>query len=195
LDLTKIDNQTLELHKQRFNLNQVVLLVIQDIQKRKQVLDFRINNGYEYNGDTKITLLPSLVENRYDTSADIFVEADAGWIVQVLTNLLDNALKFTREDNTILISIQAQVNERKKTREVVVSIRDNGTGIDPEVMPRLFTKFATKSSSIRGTKGKGIGLGLYISKNVIEAHEGRIWAENNVDKKGTTFSFSLPLSE
>lgn len=83
----------------------------------------------------------------------------------------------------------------KKTREVVVSVRDNGEGIHPEVMPRLFTKFATKPSSIRGTKGKGIGLGLYVSKNVIEAHGGRVRAENNADKKGATFSFILPLSE
>ena len=105
-----------------------MLLVIQDIQKRKQVPDFRINNGYEYNGEAKIILLPSLLENSYDNPTDIFVEADVGWIVQVLTNLLDNALKFTREDNTILISIQSQINEKKKTREVVVSIRDNGEG-------------------------------------------------------------------
>ena len=68
---------------------------------------------------------------------------------------------------------------------VIVSIKDNGTGIDSEIEPRLFTKFATKSES-------GLGLGLYISKSIIEAHGGKIWGENNQNESGTTFSFSLP---
>jgi signal transduction histidine kinase len=67
-----------------------------------------------------------------------------------------------------------------------VSIKDTGIGIAPEIMPRLFTKFATKSE-------RGTGLGLFISKSIIEAHGGRIWAENNKDGKGATFSFSLPI--
>ena len=71
--------------------------------------------------------------------------------------------------------------------EIVVSIKDTGTGIDPEIMPRLFSKFATKSVT-----GSGIGLGLYISKRIVEAHGGKIWAENNSDGEGATFSFSLP---
>ena len=79
-----------------------------------------------------------------------------------------------------------------KSREVVVSVRDNGAGIDPEVIPKLFTKFTTWPSSISRTNG--IGLGLFISKNIIEAHGGSIWAKNNSTGKGATFSFSLPWS-
>jgi signal transduction histidine kinase len=80
-------------------------------------------------------------------------------------------------------------------RGVMVTVKDTGTGIDPEAMPKLFTKFTTRSSSIPGTKGIEVGLGLYISRNIIEAHGGRIWAENNTPRAGATFSFSLPLSE
>jgi two-component system, OmpR family, sensor histidine kinase VicK len=65
-------------------------------------------------------------------------------------------------------------------------VKDSGAGIDPEILPRLFTKFATKSF-------EGTGLGLFISKSIIEAHDGKIWAENNSDGKGATFSFSLPI--
>jgi signal transduction histidine kinase len=75
------------------------------------------------------------------------------------------------------------------SNQVIVGVKDTGTGIDPEILPRLFTKFATKSN-----RGRGTGLGLYISKNIIEAHGGRIWAENNKDSKGATFSFSLPIN-
>ncbi|MDQ3903152.1 MAG: ATP-binding protein, partial [Thermoproteota archaeon] len=78
------------------------------------------------------------------------------------------------------------VEKGEEDNKLIVSITDNGQGIDPEVIPRLFTKFATKSFD-------GTGLGLYICKNIIEAHSGKIWAENNKDGKGATFSFSLPL--
>jgi two-component system sensor histidine kinase VicK len=97
----------------------------------------------------------------------------------VLSNLLRNAVKFT-EAGIIQLSV------RKDGGFAIVSIKDSGKGIDPEIMPRLFEKFATKSDS-------GTGIGLFISKSIIEAHGGRIWAENNQDGKGATFHFSLPL--
>ena len=75
--------------------------------------------------------------------------------------------------------------EKKQNQEVIIKIKDTGTGIHPEILPRLFSKFASKSF-------QGTGLGLYISKGIIEAHGGRIWAENNADERGATFSFSLP---
>ena len=79
--------------------------------------------------------------------------------------------------------------EKADQEIVVVTIKDTGIGIDPEILPRLFTKFATKSQS-------GTGLGLFICKSIIEAHGGRIWAENNKDGEGgATFAFSLPLSK
>jgi signal transduction histidine kinase len=103
----------------------------------------------------------------------------------VISNLLGNAIKFTKEGT---ISIITEIEENGHSKEVIVSIKDTGEGIDPEIYPRLFTKFATKSIT-------GTGLGLFISKSIVEAHGGRIWAENNIDGKGATFAFSLPFSK
>jgi signal transduction histidine kinase len=121
---------------------------------------------------------------------DTFVEVDRLRLSQVFDNILSNAIKFTKEGN---ITIAIQRNEESgrdhnnnDDDQVIVSIKDTGTGIDPEVYPRLFTKFATKSIT-------GTGLGLFISKSIIKAHGGRIWAENNADGNGSTFYFSLPL--
>ena len=96
----------------------------------------------------------------------------------MISNLLSNAIKFTNEGT---VSVAAVPNNT----EIVVSISDTGIGIDSEILPRLFTKFATKSTT-------GTGLGLFISKSIIEAHGGKIWGENN-DDKGATFAFSLPI--
>jgi signal transduction histidine kinase len=104
-----------------------------------------------------------------------------------INQFVDNALKFIDPNGTISVTVRIQQNE--KNMEAIVSIKDNGTGIDPEVMPKLFTKFVTNSLLISGTKW--IGLGLYISRNITEAHVGRIWAENNTKDIGATFSFSL----
>ena len=111
----------------------------------------------------------------------IYVNADKVRIYQVISNLLNNAIKFT-EDGAISIDINI-----KDKHEVVISIKDTGTGINPEIMAWLFTKFATKSDT-------GTGLGLFISKAIIEGHSGKIWAENNPDGKGATFAFSIPLN-
>ena len=70
--------------------------------------------------------------------------------------------------------------------QVIVSVKDTGTGIDPQIIPKLFSKFATKSFD-------GTGLGLFISKSLINAHGGKMWAKNNQDGKGATFAFSLPI--
>ena len=121
----------------------------------------------------------------HSRQADIIIEADKGRISQVISNLLSNAIKFTNEG---IISVAAE----KKDNEVLVSVKDTGAGIDAEILPRLFTKFATKSE-IGGT-----GLGLFISKSIIEAHGGRILAENNntivAGQKGATFYFTLPMT-
>jgi signal transduction histidine kinase len=97
---------------------------------------------------------------------------------------LDNALKFTKHGS---ITISLSERKTRNANEWNIVIKDDGKGIDSEIMPRLFTKFATKSEH-------GIGLGLYISKSIIEAHGGKIWAENNPNGKGATFSFSLPMT-
>jgi signal transduction histidine kinase len=109
------------------------------------------------------------------------VQGDRGRLAQVLSNIISNAIKFTQEGN-----IDISLERLRDGKDVILSVKDTGSGIDPDIMPRLFTKFATKSHI-------GTGLGLYISKNIIEAHGGRIWAENSSNGKGATFSFSLPI--
>jgi signal transduction histidine kinase len=110
---------------------------------------------------------------------DMSVHADKVRIAQVICNLINNSLKFTKLG-------KISITSKKNDSHAIVSIQDTGTGIDPEIMPKLFSKFATKSFS-------GTGLGLFISKAIVEAHGGKIWAENNTDGKGATFSFSLPI--
>ena len=170
LDITKIESQSLYLIKERFNLIEIVDSAIAD-SSRNQIKK-------EYKDNIKLELL---------SREDIFVEADKNRIYQVILNLLDNAIKFTKQEGAIAIT--AAVEKKDNHDVVVVSIKDNGPGIDPEILPRLFTKFATKS------RGGGTGLGLFICKSIIEAHGGKIWAENNINEKGATFSFSLPLSK
>jgi signal transduction histidine kinase len=127
------------------------------------------------------------LEIQYEPKS-IVVKADRERISQVISNLLSNAIKFTtvitkHRTEKGIISVTAE----KKVSEVVISVKDSGQGIDPEILPRLFGKFVTKSST------SGTGLGLFISKNIVEAHGGKIWAEKNADGKGVTFSFTLPL--
>jgi signal transduction histidine kinase len=108
----------------------------------------------------------------------------------VVSNLLDNAVKCTKAaEGNIIVMIRKDGEEEVSNNNnqwVIVSIRDTGTGIDSQILPRLFTEFATKSQA------GGTGLGLFMCKGIIEAHGGRILAENNSDGKGATFSFSLP---
>jgi signal transduction histidine kinase len=163
LDITRIESQSLKLTMEKFDLNEKILNVIQDTKSTS------LSNG----GTTEI-----IFEH---TTQDLPVYGDKVRIFQVLSNLLRNAIKFTMNGN---ITIRAE----QKDGYAVVNVRDNGTGIDPEIIPRLFTKFASKSQT-------GTGLGLFISKSIIEAHGGKIWAENNKDGRGATFGFTLPLTE
>ena len=174
LDVTRIESCTLKLRKERFNLNGAILNVIADY--RKQIANGNVKLIYEP-GDSSITL----------------VEADRQRLTQVISNLLDNAIKFTKEGTVTVTTLMKRTTERDE--EVVIAVKDTGTGIDPELMPRLFTKFASKSYH-------GTGLGLFISKSIIEAHDGRMWAENNINNnnnskniinEGATFYFTLPI--
>ena len=171
LDVTRIESNTLRLKKIKFDLKEVILDAIED---------------------TKLMLLPQSnqvkleFKNMMNAGGDIFVVGDRNRITQVISNLLDNALKFTSEG---LVSVDvARKKKQDHHEEAIVTVEDTGSGINPEIFPRLFTKFSSKSFS-------GTGLGLYISKNIIEAHGGKIWAQNNNDKPkcGATFSLSLPL--
>ena len=174
LDVTRIENQSLNLKKERFNLNDMIVNAIDDITTNKE--SSRIKRNL-----IKVIYPPH-------QSRDISIEADKGRINQVIHNLLDNSLKFTYS-GTIAITAEMKKEDGNVNDEVVVWVKDTGTGIDSQIFPRLFSKFATKSE-VGGT-----GLGLFISKSIVEAHGGRIWAENNSEGcKGATFYFSLPLS-
>jgi signal transduction histidine kinase len=177
LDVTKIESQSLNLNKEQFNLNEVITNAIEDIMTKKvpspSSPTIRLFNGQQ--------------------PQDISVYADKGRINQVVSNLLYNAVKFTKAEDNITIMIKKEGAEAQpqnnNNEQVIVSINDTGTGIDPEILPRLFTKFVTKSQT------GGTGLGLFICKGIIEAHGGRMWAENNKDSgKGATFYFALPLA-
>ncbi|HEX2305822.1 MAG TPA: ATP-binding protein [Nitrososphaeraceae archaeon] len=161
LDVTRIESQTLKLIKEKVNINEIILNIINDV-------------GNQIRNPDKLKISIS------NTTSPIYVEADRLRLYQIIANLLSNAIKFTKEGT---ISIRANM---KNNKELMIAVTDDGTGIDPVIMPRLFTKFATRSNI-------GTGLGLYISKNIVEAHGGRIWAENNPDGKGATFRFTLPL--
>jgi signal transduction histidine kinase len=128
----------------------------------------------EYKGTIKLELV---------SYEDIFIDADRNRLNQVISNILTNAIKFKKQEGTIITT-----TVEKRDNHTIVSVKDTGTGIDAEILSRLFTKFATKSE-VGGT-----GLGLFISKSIVEAHGGRIWAENNPVGSGSTFYFSLPLS-
>jgi two-component system, OmpR family, sensor histidine kinase VicK len=162
LDVTRIESNLLKLDRKRFSLNQMVLQILEDY---KDQVD-----------SEKVRLL-----NRIDSDDDIVIEADRDRLIQVVSNLLSNAIKFTEEG---AVSVEAE----KRDGYIIVRVHDSGTGIDPDIMPRLFTKFASKSE-------KGTGLGLFISKSIVEAHGGRMWGENNKDGRGATFTFSLPQDD
>jgi two-component system sensor histidine kinase VicK len=170
LDVTKIESQSLRIEMEEFNLKDVIVNCINDV-----ILDKHLTNNEK--DKPKILYEPN----------DVLLKADKNRISQVVSNLVSNAIKFSTGG---AISVQTSVygNDNNNTNEIIVSIKDNGQGIDPEILPRLFSKFATKSYS-------GTGLGLFICKSIVEAHGGSIWAENNSDGKGATFSFTLPLSK
>jgi two-component system sensor histidine kinase VicK len=178
LDVTRIESETLMLKIEPLDIVDLISNILEDY--RNQIEKNNVNvEIYYYNHEPKTS------------NSKIIVEADRARLIQVISNLLDNALKFTNKQYNKRGSIYVDVEKKKdgnKKQEVIVSIKDTGIGIDPEIMPRLFTKFATKSET-------GTGLGLFICKSIIEVHGGKIWAENNSDGKGATFTFSLPITE
>jgi signal transduction histidine kinase len=109
--------------------------------------------------------------------------ADKVRVGRVISNLLNNAIKFTPRGE-IAISV-IELNNNNGNGEIQVNIKDTGTGLSPVILPKLFSKFVSTDSG-------GTGLGLFVSRNIVEAHGGRIWAENNANGKGATFSFIIP---
>ena len=157
--LPELKALALKLNKEKFNLCLVIEQLLDDFQ-------IRVDSG-----KLKLFFEPCNIE----------VYADKARVIQVISNILDNAIKFTVQG---IISVSTEL----VNSNVNVSVRDTGTGIDHSVRPRLFTKFASRSQT-------GTGLGLFISKNIVEAHGGKMWMEDAVEPKGSIFTFSLPLAD
>jgi signal transduction histidine kinase/CheY-like chemotaxis protein len=185
LNVAKIESGSFILKKEKFDLKKMITDILREYEQKILESKKNIKLSYEFHHN----------DNNND---EIIIEADRNRLSQVIYNLLNNAINFTNEGSIIVI-----VDERKNggnnnndNNEILVSIKDTGTGIDPEILPKLFTKFATKSMT------GGTGLGLFISKKIIEMHGGKIWATNNnssVDDdgretNGSTFTFSLPIN-
>ncbi len=169
LDVARIEAGTLVLEKETLNLIELINSAVSDAESQAIM-------------DNKRVRISHMIKNsqQLGEKKELMVSADRDRILQVLSNLLNNALKFTKEG-------EIMVTADRKDKEAIIEVKDTGSGIDYEIFPKLFEKFATKSE-------KGTGLGLFVSKNIIQAHGGKIWAENNPDGVGATFAFSLPIS-
>jgi len=168
LDVTRIESRSLEIKKEQFNLNDIIVNAMDDIILSKEFGDKNIQFTYD--------------------PQNILLQADKSRIAEVISNLLSNAIKFTQEGIVSISVEKIKNNNNNSSDSVIVRIKDPGKGIDQHIFPRLFTKFASMSY-------QGTGLGLFISKGIVDAHGGKIWAENNPDGKGATFTFILPTGE
>ena len=165
LDVSRIESNALKLNVEMIDLNEKIRTVVDD------EMSVVIQQGKE---------LRIIFDQR--ERAPLFVKGDKSRLFEVLSNLVGNAIKFTDSGGSITVTAERTAAKN----EAVVTIKDTGKGIDREILPRLFTKFASKSDN-------GTGLGLFLSKGIIQAHGGKIWAENNKEGKGATFRFTLPL--
>jgi signal transduction histidine kinase len=219
LDVARIEGKTFRLTMKPLNLNSAIANIIKDYVNRlenyksheitaKKLSNVNVSNDDKRSkyGKTMITKL--LFKSKLKDEEHILIEADKERLTQVIDNILDNAFKFTDAEGSVTVTLvkqeahspprkpqlgeqieqrQRDLGQQKQQQQYAnIIIRDTGTGIDPQILPRLFSKFATKSH-------RGTGLGLHISKNIIEAHGGKIWAENNGNGKGATFTIALPL--
>lgn len=174
LDVSRIEGKNFQLSKSYFDLNQTIKQVIEDHQKEALNKEVQI-----------------IFNSKKNIPATVY--ADEARLQQVIDNLLSNAINFTQNGTITITAYRARVDTKGQIDEsdresTVVEIKDTGTGINAEILPRLFDKFATRSMS-------GTGLGLYISKSIVDSHDGKIWAYNNKDGKGATFTFTLPINK
>jgi len=177
LDVTRIDSKILKLNKESVDVDEVIDKVIDD---------FRNKVDHTNEKQVKIVKMIKVHSNKskYGTeSQSVKLICDKNRVMQIISNLISNAIKFSSKDGTITILKEVS----KNNKSIVISIIDRGSGIDPDIFPRLFSKFSTRSN-------EGTGLGLYICKNLVESQDGRIWAQHNNDGPGATFSFSLPVA-
>jgi signal transduction histidine kinase len=160
LEAARIDSGTLRLAKERFDINALVEAAAEEQRANSKLKG------------VSLVVVPS---------DRLMVVGDRGRIGRVVSNLLGNAVKFT-EKGTITVAVEVSKQENR----VLVRVADTGNGIDPSIVPRLFSRFVAKSPS-------GTGLGLYISKSIVEEHGGRIWVESNELGGGATFAFEIPI--
>jgi two-component system, OmpR family, sensor histidine kinase VicK len=171
LDVTRFESNALSLNKEEFILDELIQTKIKEFQ-----------NNLEFNKKIKF-------EYHTNTIEPIIIYADKNRISQVIANLINNSIKFIKKEGTISINMDKRKDNDYDTNEkVIISIKDTGMGIDKDILPKIFKKFTTKSF-------QGTGLGLYICKNIIKNHGGEIWAANNKDGKGASFSFYIPLKK
>jgi signal transduction histidine kinase len=185
LNVAKIESGSFLLKKEKFYLEQMITETLKDFEQK--ILESKKNIKLSYES--------------HDNNNEIIIEADRNRLSQITSNLLNNAFNFTDDGNITLIVERKNGNNINNNDEILISIKDTGIGIDPEILPRLFEKFATNSSMTGGT-----GLGLFICKSIIEMHDGNIWAINNNNNnnnnslnddgrnvRGSTFTFSIPI--
>lgn len=164
LDVSRIEGNGLLLNKTPFYIDELIQGIVNEFRTKESTR----------NADVEII---------YQNADKIKVIVDSTRLEQVITNLIDNAIKFT-VSGTITVEVKKDLSKK----QAIVSIKDTGKGVDPEVLPNMFEKFVTKSQ-------KGLGLGLYIARSIVESHRGKIWYEKNQDSKGSTFKFTLPLED
>jgi two-component system, OmpR family, sensor histidine kinase VicK len=183
LEVSKIENNLLNLNKEEFKIKELILQIISDYKKEAETKNIEFEFIDHYNND-------------------FYIYADKDRISQVISNLIGNSIKFITDEKGSKVSISVKKRTKDKDEEdddfddnacsnnnmITITIKDDGVGIDKDILPILFTKFASKSF-------QGTGLGLYICRNIVKAHGGSIWAKNNNDRKGATFSFTLPFNK
>ncbi len=178
LDVTRIDSKVLKLNKESVIIDEVIDSIIDDFRNK-------IDNISE----NQVRLVKMIKSHSNKPKHDAGFSSvtklicDKNRTIQIISNLISNAIKFSSNNGIITISKEVNVDNKS----IVISVIDRGSGIDPDIFPRLFSKFSTRSNH-------GTGLGLYICKNLVEAQGGRIWAQDNKDGPGATFSFSLPIA-
>ena len=173
LDIARIESNNLNLNKEKFDINQIIKESIDELANKRR--------NEKKNEFKLICLDESYQKDSTRDKEDLFVYADKNRIQQVISNMLNNAYQFT-ENGKIIVKIKKDYSNK----QVKISVQDDGKGIDKGILHTLFQKFTTKSEI-------GTGLGLYISKNIVEAHGGTISGYNNPDGKGATFEFTLLL--
>lgn len=178
LDVTRIDSKILNLNKESVDIDEVIDNVIDDFR-----------NKIDHTSEDQVRIVKMIKSHSNKPKHDVGSSrvtnliCDKNRTIQIISNLISNAIKFSYNNGIITISKEVNVDNKS----IIISVIDRGSGIDPDIFPRLFSKFSTRSNH-------GTGLGLYICKNLVEAQGGRIWAQDNKDGPGATFSFSLPIA-